>query len=58
MQEMIDIIIGSLHYEVSDIFNIGIRDFIVSASTNNTLKSTYTKYNSVYKYKLDNLKKL
>ena len=56
MQEMIDIIIGSLHYEVSDIFNIGIRDFIVSASTNNTLKSTYTKYNSVYKYKLDNLK--
>lgn len=55
-KEMIDIIAKSLHYEISDIFDLGIRNIIVNASQNNTLQSQYDKFKTIYENNINDLK--
>jgi hypothetical protein len=56
--EMIDIITKSLHYEISDTFQLGGRDLIFAAGEKNSLARTYNKYSVPINTKIDDLVKL
>ncbi len=53
--EMIDIITKSLHYEISDTFQLGGRDLIIAAGEKNSLARTYNKYSAPINTKINDL---
>ena len=55
-KEMIDIISKSLHYEISDIYDLGIRNIIVNGAENNTLQSQYDKFKIIYQNNIESMK--
>jgi len=58
MQAMVDIIFDSMHYEVSDLFALGIRDLIDAASGDGSLQSKYDGRKTIYAENVQALKDL
>lgn len=55
MKDMLEIILKSMNYQVSDIFQLGFDSFLTSASSAKRIQSSYDKFKLLYKAKLDAL---
>lgn len=55
MKEMVDIIIDSLHYDISDIFGLGMRKIIEDSTASGDLQRQYDKLKVIYVDKINDL---
>ena len=57
MARMVDLIMDSMHYEVSDMFGLGIRD-LIDAASDGSLQSKYDGRKSIYQENINDLKQI